>query len=292
MDVLMGLLAAFFWGATDFLVGVNARAVGVHSAVLFGQVLGLLIMCSILIFFGGYSTLLEASSTAIYLGILASIFTVVGALSISKAFKIGKTAVVAPLVSSYGVFTTLLAWFGGENITITQFIGISICVAGVLFTSSKRENSNSGQHKDSGPAVFFAMLAALLYGSSFWIQGKYALPSLGPVIMLWLGYIVGVFFLLPRFLGEASAFKVNRPPINIIVTLCSASIFNLAGFAAFSWGALYGSISIVTVISTLSGGIAAVLGFLLYKEKLSPVQILGIFFVLGGAVILHTHLGS
>jgi hypothetical protein len=28
MDVVSGLLAALFWGGTDFLVGLNARAVG------------------------------------------------------------------------------------------------------------------------------------------------------------------------------------------------------------------------------------------------------------------------
>jgi len=37
MDVLMGLLAALLWGGTDFLVGLNARAVGVKRAVYFGQ---------------------------------------------------------------------------------------------------------------------------------------------------------------------------------------------------------------------------------------------------------------
>lgn len=36
----MGLLAAAFWGATDFLVGVNARAVGVKRAVFSGNCWG------------------------------------------------------------------------------------------------------------------------------------------------------------------------------------------------------------------------------------------------------------
>jgi hypothetical protein len=42
MDVLMGLLAALCSGGTDFLVGINAKAVGVKKAVFFGQ---LVIMC-------------------------------------------------------------------------------------------------------------------------------------------------------------------------------------------------------------------------------------------------------
>ncbi len=287
MDVMMGLLAAIFWGATDFLVGVNARAVGIKPAVLFGQILGMLIMSIILLFFADYSKLIEASLTVIALGVLAAVLTVIGALSISKAFALGKTAVVAPLVTSYGAFTTLLAWGSGESITVAQFIGIMICVSGVLLTSSKGEKLSSDSRRHNGLAVMFAILAAFFYGSSFWIQGKYTLPSLGPVGMLWLGYVVGVVFLLPMFLNKKSAVGFKLPSIKALVPLCSASLFNLGGFAAFSWGALNGSISIVTVISTLSGGIAAVLGFLVYKEKLSLLQLLGIFSVLVGAVTLH-----
>ncbi|CAM3420324.1 hypothetical protein BLL38_26680 [Pseudomonas gessardii] len=51
MDVLMGLMAALLWGGTDFLVGLNARAVGVKRAVYFGQALGFLIMTLLLIIF-------------------------------------------------------------------------------------------------------------------------------------------------------------------------------------------------------------------------------------------------
>lgn len=45
--------------------------------------------------------------------------------------------------------------------------------------------------------------------------------------------------------------------------------------------------SVVTVISTLSGGIAAILGFVFFKERLSAVQVLGVVLVLVGAIVLH-----
>lgn len=45
-------------------------------------------------------------------------------------------------------------------------------------------------------SIFFGLaVAAILYGTSFWIQGKYTLPVLGPITMLWLGYAVGLFVL-------------------------------------------------------------------------------------------------
>lgn len=69
--------------------------------------------------------------------------------------------------------------------------------------------------------------------------------------------------------------------------LSGASLFNLGGFAAFSFGVLEGSIAVVTVISTLSGGVAALLGYVFYKERLVSGQLLGVGLVLLGAVFLH-----
>ncbi|MNP69052.1 EamA-like transporter family protein [compost metagenome] len=71
------------------------------------------------------------------------------------------------------------------------------------------------------------------------------------------------------------------------MTLTGASLMNLGGFSSFAWGAVAGSVSVVTVISTLSGGIAAILGYVFFKERLGKVQVLGVVLVLVGAFVLH-----
>jgi len=284
----MGLLAAAFWGATDFLVGVNARAVGVKRAVFFGQLLGFILMAIIIGFSASHwEKLISAPWPALGVGVLASLCTVVGALALSKAFAAGKTAVVAPLVTSYGVFTTLLAWLGGDALSGWQVSGILVCFFGVLLASRSEHGGDFERRTTSTISVGFALLAAMLYGISFWIQGKYALPQLGPVNMLALGYAVGVMFLIPE------AFKLLRDYATIRLktfgSLCGASLLNLGGFSAFAWGALNGSVSVVTVISTLSGGIAAILGYFFYRERLSVTQVGGVSLVLLGAVLLHLY---
>ncbi|UZJ60873.1 DMT family transporter [Pseudomonas sp. KU26590] len=287
MDVVLGLLAALFWGGTDFLVGLNARAVGVKRAVYFGQALGFLIMCVLLLCYPAFlSKSFSAPWPAWLLGVLASVFTVCGALALSKAFALGKASIVAPLVTSYGVFTTLLSWASGEQISMTQLLLIALCMLGVVLSSiTSGEDSTAKKHNRE--AIVYALGAALLYGSSFWMQGRYALPALGPVTMLWLGYLVGLAVLSPMILRMKDALKL--PPARAGVTLVAASLLNLGGFSAFSYGAMVGSISVVTVISTLSGGIAAVLGFLFFKERLSAIQVCGVGLVLIGAVALHVY---
>ncbi|MGY2261336.1 EamA family transporter [Pseudomonas sp. SDO55104_S430] len=281
----MGLLAAVLWGGTDFLVGVNARAVGVKRAVYFGQALGFTIMSLILMVFPVFILRAMAAPLETWLlGMVAAMLTVSGALSLSKAFALGKASIVAPLVTTYGVVTTLLSWAGGEQISLLQWACIALCVIGVIL-SSAHANPKVPHTTQATSSIAYALLAAGFYGTSFWLQGHFVLPALGPVTMLWLAYFIGLIVLVAIVLKMDDGLKI--PPLKNCLTLTGASLMNLGGFSAFAWGAVAGSVSVVTVISTLSGGIAAILGYLFFKERLERVQVMGVVLVLLGAFVLH-----
>lgn len=285
MDVLMGLLAALLWGGTDFLVGLNARAVGVKRAVFFGQTMGFAIMSMLLIVFPTFILKSMAAPFDIWLiGIAAAVLTVFGALALSKAFALGKASIVAPLVTSYGVVTTLLSWAGGEQISLIQLLCIALCVLGVIL-SSIHSDSKVPHTTQASSSISFALLAAVFFGTSFWLQGHFVLPVLGPVTMLWLAYLVGLIVMFVMVLKIKEGLKF--PPLKNCMALTGVSLMNLGGFSAFAYGAVSGSVSVVTVISTLSGGIAAILGYVFFKERLGKVQVLGVVLVLGGAFVLH-----
>ncbi|UCP13060.1 EamA family transporter [Pseudomonas sp. MM213] len=281
----MGLLAALLWGGTDFLVGLNARAVGVKRAVYFGQALGFSIMSLLLVAFPAFILKSISASLTVWLfGIVAAVLTVSGALALSKAFALGKASIVAPLVTSYGVVTTLLSWAGGEQISLIQLLCIALCVIGVIL-SSIHSDSKIPHTTQASSSIAYALLAALFYGTSFWLQGHFVLPVLGPVTMLWLAYLVGLIVLVVIVLRIEDGLKI--PPLKNCMTLTGASLMNLGGFSSFAWGAVAGSVSVVTVISTLSGGIAAILGYVFFKERLAKLQVLGVVLVLVGALVLH-----
>ena len=281
----MGLLAAVMWGGTDFLVGLNARAVGVKRAVYFGQALGFCIMSLLLIAFPAFILKSMSASLDVWLiGMGAAVLTVSGALALSKAFALGKASIVAPLVTSYGVVTTLLSWAAGEQISLIQLFCIALCVLGVIL-SSIHSDSKIPHTIQAGSSIAYALLAAVFYGTSFWLQGHYVLPVLGPVTMLWLAYLIGLMVLIVIVLRIEDGLKI--PPLKNCMTLTGASLMNLGGFSSFAWGAVAGSVSVVTVISTLSGGIAAILGYVFFKERLAKIQILGVVLVLLGAFVLH-----
>lgn len=281
----MGLMAALLWGGTDFLVGLNARAVGVKRAVFFGQALGFSIMSLLLIAFPVFILKSMSAPLDVWLcGIVAAALTVSGALALSKAFALGKASIVAPLVTSYGVVTTLLSWAGGEQISLLQLLCIALCVLGVVL-SSIHSDAKIPHSTQASRSIAYALLAALFYGTSFWLQGQFVLPALGPVMMLWLAYLIGLMVLVVIVLKLEDGLKI--PALKNCLTLTGASLMNLGGFSSFAWGAVAGSVSVVTVISTLSGGIAAILGYVFFKERLAKIQVLGVVLVMLGAFVLH-----
>lgn len=283
----MGLLAALCWGVTDFLAGFNTRNVGVQRTVFFGQALGFLMVSLVIVAFphiarGALAAPLAAWGSAL----LAALFTVSGALTLSRAFSVGQAAIVAPVVTSYGAVTALLSWLSGERLGTLQGLGLGACLLGVALTAVTFGRPPQKNHAPR-QALGFAILAALLYGCSFWLQGRYALPAMGVVPVLWVGYAVGLLSLTGALLRRPGQF--SRPPLKYVGSLLAASLMNLSAFSAFSIGALQGSVAVVTVLSALSGGIAAILGVLLFKERLNPVQWSGVGTVILGALILHLH---
>ena len=270
----MGLLAALMWGGTDVLVGLNARAVGVRRAVFFSQAIALLLLSLWLLVFPQLALrAFEVPLQVWLLGVLAALLAVAGALMLAQAFVLGKAAIISPLVTLYGLFTTLLSWATGEQLSLVQFSIICLCVFGVLLTSVQPRAEVAG-HPRMLRSIICALGAAALYGASFWLQGRYTLVALGPIPALWLVYLVGVLGL--SFSMLRSAHGLRLPALKLCAPLVLVSVLNLGGFLAFSYGALAGSVSVVTVISTLSGGIATVLAYLVFKEKLSWVQVLGV----------------
>ncbi|SQI34360.1 carboxylate/amino acid/amine transporter [Serratia plymuthica] len=205
-------------------------------------------------------------------------------MALSQAFAIGKAALVAPLVTSYGAVTTLLSWLGGERLGALTLAGLAVCLFGVIL-SAMEPGRQPEKSSSAWPSVAFSLVAALCYGAGFWLQGKYTLPVLGPRVSLWLGYTVGLAAVL--ILNTDRRALVARPTWRQGGLLLAASLLSLGGFTAFAVGAGAGSVAVVTVLSTLSGGIAALLGALLLRERLSGPQWLGVLTVLAGAVVLH-----
>ena len=273
---------------TDFLGGPAARRVGVKHAVFTTNAVGLIALTAVLAFAEGARQKLFVADIHGILAALAAAVLLLGAtLTLSVALKSGKAAIVAPIAMSYGIVTTILSMLSGEHVRGTQLLGIAICVIGVPMTGMASEVKTKPGTSRHSPvvSVTLAACAMLCFGASYWVQGRYAIKAIGTVGSLWINYafatcVMGVGLICFNRQGT------EPPAIRYPIVLAQAS-FSLLALATFSWGLTIGNTSTLSVLSTLSGAVTALLGFAFRGERLNRIQWLGVATVVVGAGVVR-----
>ncbi|KGS79170.1 eamA-like transporter family protein [Burkholderia pseudomallei MSHR7500] len=279
MAILMGLLSALCWGSTDFLAGHAARRVGVTKSLFYSQSFGFLILTASLALHPS-SLRITAIDMGFAVGILAAVCNLIAMAALLRALAIGKASVVAPIVSLYGAMTTILSLATGQSITRLAIAGLVLCIVGASLASI----SKAADGRTESPAsIGFALLSAMMFGLGFWLQGAFAVKSLGVVSALWIYYLTAVVIL---FATLARARNLSAPPGSIVLLILSISVFSLVGFFSLAYGSTTGHVAIVTVLSSLASGVTALLGFFVRGERPSALQWAGIATIIVGVVML------
>ncbi|WP_233860351.1 DMT family transporter [Paraburkholderia sp. HD33-4] len=279
MSVLFGIGAAMCWGLADFLAKSMAEKGGVAGTMFLSSAIGLTTVSVWLgIQPGAMRPLVDASGS---LSIAAATAASVSAsFCLTSGLAIGQSAVVAPIAMCYGAVTTVLSLCSGESLTVRATTGVLICLGGIpLAAGLKLRGSES---RTGRRALMFACAAAILYGIAFWLQGHYAIPRLGTLTVLLANY--GVTFCVSalgciRKVSQTGG--LARSPVFIL-----QSSTNVCALCFLVLGMRHGGSAVVTVLSALSGGVTAMFGLVLRRERLSRTQWAGVFTTTLGAAMI------
>src|SRR5260370_14425372 len=133
MGILLGLLTALTWGGADFIARFATHRIGALRSMLYMQLIGFLLLSSVLPWLGGWGHLADGSGWQPWAwGILAGFLNAVSGLALYRAFEIGKMSVVAPLSASYPALTLLLSWMTGDRLSVVRIAGIFCTLVGVV----------------------------------------------------------------------------------------------------------------------------------------------------------------
>lgn len=285
MAVGLGLLAAFLWGLADFLIRFAGRNVGVQRSMLYAQGLGAVsvgvwIACST----GIHSTLAKAPLAAWLAAVGAAPIGLIGTLSVYQGLKVGKMGLVSPVAGAYGAVTALCSLLGGEPISLLGLAGLASTVAGTMLVAARTGSEAAPRPDRAGSGLIWAATACLSFGLQFWIQGRFAVPSLGAVVP------VGVYYVVATVLLAAAAL-VQRPRLALSLsdaaTVFGTGIVAVLGFVVLSAGLATGRVAAVSVLSSLQSTVAVALACLFLHERLSPHRWLGVALVTLGLALVR-----
>ncbi|MEA3284550.1 MAG: DMT family transporter [Synergistota bacterium] len=207
------------------------------------------------------------------------------------AVGVGKATAVT---CSYPLFVTVISvLLLGESVTLLAISATVAVIVGLVLLRSR----SVGQEGGSG-AIFKGVLASLgaafLWGGSLVVTRWAVLESdLGPAALnLW-----RAIFFLPIAWGwwgcrYLSMEKADRPDLFrtdskswVALVIAGALALSVGGFF-ITRAMMLAPASLVSPIAATSPLIATIWGRLLFSERLSPSQILGVFLIIAGSVAI------
>ena len=277
MYVLLALTSGLLFGVWKFGLGRFRGVVSPYSIVLVSAAAAAIVY----LVFGGLTSQFVIDSADLLPSLLGGVLNLIGNLLIVEAFARGKLAVVTGVALTAVLVPLAYSFMIGESMATIAAVGIVFLLAGLLlfYLPDIRKRTET---KNAKAAIALALIAALAWGLAIIVIDIGSRVSL-PATMLISQLPQVAFTLMMIALVKRSWGGLNR---SAVVGLAAAGVaLGLANYCFFT-AANEGDIGIVTVLSSLSTIVVALLAWIVLSERLSRSEVLALIVVLAGTTMI------
>ncbi|MFW9905074.1 MAG: DMT family transporter [Candidatus Thorarchaeota archaeon] len=300
IGVLLALLAAACWGLGASLYKIVIKTE--HSLFLTIAIRGSIAVPFIAIvtfFVNGFASVGILLSREVFpILFFSSIFVSVGDLSFFGSLQRMDVSKAMPIASIYPLFTAMwLIIFGLEIVSNAVIIGMIVLVGGLGFMSQQEKIADSDVKDRGRIGIVLAVTAAV-----FWSLGVYSLRLLldFPQVDVYslatvrFGLLTGFFIILWSINTIYSYTQGKNDPASLMhMTPKVGIVFGIGGILSWGIGAIsfFTSIELIgaaraTPISSINPLVSVIIGILVLKEKLKPLQAIGIMLIIIGSIFV------
>lgn len=271
--VLGGLGAAVCWATGTISAARASRVAGAWPVVAWVMLVGLLVTAP-LVAAAGLPNGLPAEQVGWLT--LSGAGNVTGLLLVYEAMRLGQVSITAPITATEGAIAAVFAVVAGESLRVSSAVLLAIIVVGVVLASFT--GSAAGAHPMS--STLLACGAALLFGAGLFATGRVsqALPLAWALLPPRLVGVVAVT--VPVLVAGRLRIPRAAAPLVVLTGLCE-----VGGFAAYAAGSRH-SIAIAAVLSSQFAALTAVAAYVLFRERLRPIQVAGVATILVAVAVL------
>jgi drug/metabolite transporter (DMT)-like permease len=275
VSVVAGLLTAAFFASSSLISSRTVKIIGPGSSVAWTMLVGLIITLPFL-GISGIPANLGASTPWM---VIAGVGNVVGILVAGFAFRIGKVGVVAPILATEGAISAVIASILGESIAPVIAFLLLVIVGGIVI-SAIAPDPEPLQHERPVLAATLATLGAACFGVSLFAIGNLS-DELPIAWVLLPPRLAGVVIILIPLI-VLRRLRITRFTAPLVIAMGFTEVL---GFVSFAIGAQY-QIAVTSVLASQFAPIAAVMAYVLFKEKLGRLQIAGVVVLVVGVTAL------
>ena len=265
ISIVFGLLTAVFFASSSLFSSRAVKVIGSWSAVAWTMLVGLLITLPFLFASGVPAAVSENVGWLL----VAGVGNVAGLVLAGLAFRVGKVGVITPILATEGAIAAVIAAILGESIAPIVAFLLLVIVGGIVI-AAVAPDPEPLDHERPVLAVLLATGGAVVFGLSLYAAGSLS----GDLPIAWVllpARLVGVLALtIPLALSRRLLLTRGTAPL--VVGMGFAEVI---GFTCFAIGAQY-QVAVTSVLASQFAPIAAVMAYVLFKEKLGALQITGV----------------
>jgi uncharacterized membrane protein len=277
LAILGGVGAAAAWAVSVLCSSRSSRLIDPMAVVAWVMLVGLLVTAPLAAAAGVPGRL--HGSPLVWL-IVSGSGNVGGLILNYYALRIGQVSLVAPIVSTEGAIAALISVIAGASLAVSVAAALLVIVVGVGLAAVPAPDAALEDAALHPRVLLFAVASTLSFGASLYATGRAgaALPASWVVLS---ARLIGVVMLaLP--LAIAGRLHLTRHALPFVV---GSGLAEVAGFYSYTWGSRHG-LAIAAVLSSQFAVVALAASHVLFKERLSRVQLAGVACVLVGVAAL------
>lgn len=279
--VFFAFLTFFGWAVGDLFIALSGRRIGALRTYFWGNVISLVLTSLYIPLAGGISSW-PMFLIAFLLGIMLS----VGTFSYIHALAVGNASLAGAIGGAFPIITVFLSLiFFGEKLTFIQTVGIIFTIVGVVLTSLDFQKLHKERRSKifSDRAVPLTLFSVILWGF-YYAFIRIPVEKIG---WFWACYPINFVFIFLLFFEKKKrdlfrVFKDNKA----IIFLVFYTVFITVAQFSYNLGISSGFTSIVAPVAGAYPVLFVVLTRLVFKEKLTKQQSLGIIAALLGIILI------
>lgn len=270
MTVLLGLVGALLFAASDLAAIRATRAIGAALSLAAILVLGLPFAAAAVVASDASITFDRSLLFAALGG--AAYYAAQGTML--RGARDGNVSVVAPIASLEGGVASLIAVGLGERLSTVVAVGVVVGVAGAVICAYE---PGSGRATGAGCGV----LAALLFGLAIVLWA--AAGPAGVAVVVLVGRVSGALVVWPVVARTRNAVRAVR---SLLPLLVGTALLELGAIGATTWAVSRGPVSIASVCQSQYGTLGAMLALLLLRERPARTQLAGVALTAVGVALM------
>ena len=287
LAITLGIITALVYGFADFfgaLASRRLRPILVTGLAGWAGLLGLLVFTGVGLMHANFS------ATSISNGLLAGLFSAFGLACLYQALAIGPISILSPTAAVVGAVIPAMVGtiFLHESFKPMAWLAIGLVLVATVLVAY-HPNPNHKMARPNLRGILFAIGAGVGIGAVLiFLHATPAADGVAAVILMRaenaiiLGAVAGYLVLTKR--ENIRIFADTG--VSMWVMIFATGVLDATANALFVWATTLGSLTVVSVLTSLYPLGTILLARLVLKEKLAPTQALGIGLALAASALL------